>query len=117
MIRGGVNGLMAEILEDHIAHDDSGSGSEDGVARGVGRRFDRTGAGLSRVTEHGVLRILGGSASAFPLRPGSIDRDHGSRTKKDGPEPPKPFLEPSRLEGQLDDLRLPGRCCKMMAGE
>src|ERR1700723_3053700 len=74
-----------------LAHDEFGSG--DGVARGVGRRFDRTGAGLSRVTEHGVLRILGGSASAFPLRPESIDSDHGSGTKKKAPAPPKPSLE------------------------
>jgi hypothetical protein len=35
--------------------------------------------------------------------------------KKDSPEPPKPSSKPSRLEGQLDDLRLPGRCCIMMA--
>ena len=91
-IRSGVNGLMAEILEDHIRLHMMNPDQEMESPR-VGRRFDRTGAGLSRVTEHGVLRILGGSASAFPLRPESIDSDHGSGTKKDGPEPPKPSLE------------------------
>jgi hypothetical protein len=35
--------------------------------------------------------------------------------KKDSPEPPKLSLEPSRLEGQRDDPKLRGRCCKMMA--
>jgi hypothetical protein len=40
-----------------------------------------------------------------------------TKAKKDSPEPPKLSLEPSRLEGQRDDLKLPERCCKMMAEE
>ena len=37
------------------------------------------------------------------------------KKKKDSSEPPKPSSKPSRLEGQLDDLKLPEPCCKMMA--
>ena len=35
--------------------------------------------------------------------------------KKGQPGAPEAVLEPSRLEGQFDDPKLPERCCKMMA--
>jgi hypothetical protein len=74
-IRGGVNSLMAEFLEDHI------------------RLHALAPSGRSRAEP--ALSEVEGSARAtrFPRH----------TNKKDSPEPPRLSLKPSRLEGQLDD--------------
>jgi hypothetical protein len=59
---------------------------------------------------------LAGRNRLAEIREEKSDRDF-CKSKKDSPEPPKLSLEPSRLEGQRDDLKLPERCCKMMAEE
>jgi hypothetical protein len=104
-ICGGVNGLMAEIPEDHTRLHMMNPDQEMESPEEFGEELIGAGAGLSKLTKQGTLRILG-SASAF------------ERKEKRRPGAPEAVLrKPSRLEGQLDDLRLPGRCCKMMAGE
>ena len=115
-IRGGVNGLIAEILQDHIRLHMMNPDQEMESPEEFGEDLIGSGAGLSKLTKHGTLRILGGSASAF-VPPTWINRPRSSEWKeKRRPGAPEAVLrKPSRLEGQLDDLRLPGRCCIMMA--
>jgi hypothetical protein len=117
-IRGGVNGLIAEILQDHIRLHMMNPDQEMESPEELAEDLIGPGAGLSKLAKQGTLRILGGSASSF-VPPTWINRPRSSQRKeKRRPGAPEAVLrKPSRLEGQLDDLRLPGRCCKMMAGE
>jgi len=48
-IRGGVNSLMAEILEDHIRFAHYASGPREGIERRIDRRSDRAGARISEI--------------------------------------------------------------------
>jgi hypothetical protein len=64
-IRGGVNGLVAEILQDHIRLHRMNPDQEMESPEELGEDLIGAGAGSSKLTKHGTLRTLGGSASAF----------------------------------------------------
>ncbi|SPF39699.1 conserved hypothetical protein [Candidatus Sulfotelmatobacter kueseliae] len=97
-IRGGVNSLMAEILEDHIrlhiTHPDPGTDSPEELTEDL----------ISLVRAEPALSEAEGSVRAT------------DKIKKDSPEPPRLSLKPSRLEGQLDGSSVPRGCCTVIAG-
>ncbi len=92
-IRGGVNGLIAEIFEDHIRLHMMNPDQEMESPEEFGEDLIGPGAGLSRLTKQGTLDP-GRFCECF--RPFDQDQSTsiiGAGKKKDGPEPPKPSLE------------------------
>ena len=81
-IRGSVNGLIAEIFEDHVGWHMMNSDQRVESPEKFGEDLIGAGAGLSELTKHATLSDSGWFCECF----------RGER-KKDGPEPPKPSLE------------------------
>jgi hypothetical protein len=81
-IRGGVNGLIAEILQDHIRLPMMNPDQEMESPEQFGEDLIGAGAGISDLTKHGTLSDSGWFCECFR-----------AERKKDGPEPPKPSLE------------------------